>query len=383
MPENESSAETRGNNIYGIPQRQYRNPSTFKGDGQDPNKWLKEYDRVAKFNYWDDAVCLANVYFFLEGAAKQWFENNEDQVDSWDKFKADISSIFGDPQHYRRKAEDELKGRAQKSGESTQSYIQSVLGLCQQVQPNMTEDEKISHLMKGIAENMYQALLMKEIKSTSDFINSCQYIEEMHQKRIRGHAFERLPNVVPMAAMDAQPDLVSLVRQIVQEEVQRINIPSRDVDSQMPSLETIIRSEVENSLSPIADRSGWSEVRPKRRPTYAAITRNQRTPIMEQPQRRTDVWRTTDNRPVCFHCGRPGHVVRYCRERKAVFDNYRAERRSSPSQSNQRAYAEDYTPLAVRSSSPGSNRGRSPVRRYRSPSPYRRRSQSPATNGEN
>ncbi|GFV42691.1 hypothetical protein TNCV_840461 [Trichonephila clavipes] len=31
--------------------------------------------------------------------------------------------------------------------------------------------------------------------------------------------------------------------------------------------------------------------------------------------------RTADNRPVCFHCGRPGHVMRYCRERKAVFDN--------------------------------------------------------------
>ncbi|GFU79482.1 hypothetical protein TNCV_872511 [Trichonephila clavipes] len=33
------------------------------------------------------------------------------------------------------------------------------------------------------------------------------------------------------------------------------------------------------------------------------------------------MWRTADNRPVCFHCGRPGHVMRYCRERKAVFDN--------------------------------------------------------------
>ncbi|GFU30024.1 hypothetical protein TNCV_4716801 [Trichonephila clavipes] len=31
-------------------------------------------------------------------------------------------------------------------------------------------------------------------------------------------------------------------------------------------------------------------------------------------------WRTADNRPVCFHCGRPGHVMRYCRERKAVFE---------------------------------------------------------------
>ncbi|GFU94256.1 transposon Ty3-I Gag-Pol polyprotein [Trichonephila clavipes] len=40
------------------------------------------------------------------------------------------------------------------------------------------------------------------------------------------------------------------------------------------------------------------------------------------------MWRTADNRPVCFHCGRPGHVMRYCRERKAVFDNSRNRRRN-------------------------------------------------------
>ncbi|GFW68856.1 hypothetical protein TNCV_3640691 [Trichonephila clavipes] len=33
--------------------------------GEDPLKWLKEYNRVANFNKWDDMMCLANVYFFF------------------------------------------------------------------------------------------------------------------------------------------------------------------------------------------------------------------------------------------------------------------------------------------------------------------------------
>ncbi|GFT58231.1 transposon Ty3-I Gag-Pol polyprotein [Trichonephila clavipes] len=39
--------------------------------------------------------------------------------------------------------------------------------------------------------------------------------------------------------------------------------------------------------------------------------------------------RTADNRPVCFHCGRPGHVMRYCRERKGCLpDSSRNRRRN-------------------------------------------------------
>ncbi|UYV72477.1 hypothetical protein LAZ67_9003309, partial [Cordylochernes scorpioides] len=36
--------------------------------------------------------------------------------------------------------------------------------------------------------------------------------------------------------------------------------------------------------------------------------------------------RTPDDRPLCFHCGRPGHIVRYCRERRQVFADARARR---------------------------------------------------------
>ncbi|GFR01245.1 retrotrans_gag domain-containing protein [Trichonephila clavata] len=104
--------------------QQQRSPSTFRGTPEeDPLKWLKEYDRVAKFNNWDDmmCVCLANVYFFPDGTAKQWYINNEDNLNSWEMFKTGLSALFGDRQKYTRKADEQLKSRAQGSGESTQS----------------------------------------------------------------------------------------------------------------------------------------------------------------------------------------------------------------------------------------------------------------------
>ncbi|GFW72686.1 CCHC-type domain-containing protein [Trichonephila clavipes] len=169
-------------------------PSTFRGaPGEDPLKWLKEYDRVANFNKWDDMMCLANVYFFLDGTARQWYVNNEDALDSWEAFKNGLSGLFGDRQRYTRRAEEQLKCRAQRSGESTQSYIQSVLGLCQ------------------------EALLTREINDTASFIKWCNYIEDMKQKRVGRPRFERLPNVVPVASLTDETDLVSLIRTIVRE----------------------------------------------------------------------------------------------------------------------------------------------------------------------
>ncbi|GFX54948.1 retrotrans_gag domain-containing protein [Trichonephila clavipes] len=86
--------------------QQWRSPSTFRGaPGEDPLKWLKEYDRVANFNKWDDMMCLANVFFFLDGTARQWYVNNEDALDSWEAFKNGLSGLFGDRQKYTREGQ--------------------------------------------------------------------------------------------------------------------------------------------------------------------------------------------------------------------------------------------------------------------------------------
>ncbi|GFV30240.1 CCHC-type domain-containing protein [Trichonephila clavipes] len=354
--------------------QQWRSPSTFRGaPGEDPLKWLKEYDRVANFNKWDDMMCLANVYFFLDGTARQWYVNNEDALDSWEAFKNGLSGLFGDRQKYTRRAEEQLKCRAQRSGESTQSYIQGVLGLCQEVNPLMKEDEKVSHLMKGVAEDIYQALLTREINDTASFIKWCNYIEDMKQKRVGRPKFERLPNIVPVASLTDETDLVSLIRTIVREEVHRlVNQTQEYLDSDPQSLEEIVQDEVERVLAPVSTKP--TETRP--RPTYAAVTRKYRAPVQKFPPqpRKTDVWRTADNRPVCFHCGRPGHVMRYCRERKAVFDNSRNRRRNFDDVGTEE---EIRRPNSSRRFTPSPTRGRSPIRRYRSPSPYRRSSQSP------
>ncbi|GFV02103.1 CCHC-type domain-containing protein [Trichonephila clavipes] len=159
---------------------------------------------------------------------------------------------------------------------STQSYIQSVLGLCQEVNPLMKEDEKVSHLMKGVAEDIYQAP-----------------VDERNQRHSKFY------------------QMVQLYRRYEAEEM---------------------------STKP-------TETRP--RPTYAAVTRKYRAPVQKFPPepRKTDVWRTADNRPVCFHCGRPGQCATAERERLSLTTLETADG-TSTTLALKKKYA-DQTPLAV------------------------------------
>ncbi|UYV83325.1 hypothetical protein LAZ67_23000532, partial [Cordylochernes scorpioides] len=114
-----------------------------------------------------------------------------------------------------------------------------------------------------------------------------------------------------------------LIRRIVREEVHRaLNPESTTPEPSSPK--EIIREEIEKNVVAISkpiQRPPPRQSYPNQTRTFNQVPRRQyptQTPIYNQtpPQRRTDEWRTHDNIPICFNCGRPGHVKRYCRERR-------------------------------------------------------------------
>ncbi|UYV66446.1 hypothetical protein LAZ67_4001706 [Cordylochernes scorpioides] len=296
-------------------------PSTFSGDGsEDAQRWLKDYKRIAQYNRWDNPMCLANAIFFLAGTARQWYENNENVLTSWEVFQRALGETFGQREEEIKKAEGLLKIRAQKANESSESYIQDVLYLCQLIDPRMDNETKLGNLMKGVAEDVYQILIARDVDNVEQFLSQCRKIELLKKRRITTKKFERLPNVTSMAC--EEDELSSLIRRIVQEEVQRAFAqPMHTTDS----LEEIIREEVKKNLAPIS-RTTTSPMmkQPRPAPTYDQAGRTFYNSSASLPKARE--WRTPDDRPVCFHCGRPGHVVRYCRERRQIFANVRTRR---------------------------------------------------------
>lgn len=55
---------------------------------------------------------------------------------------------------------------------------------------------------------------------------------------------------------------------------------------------------------------------PPFQPRTVTVPWRQRESVRRPPVRRTDLWRTADRRPLCFHCGAPGHIARFCPHRE-------------------------------------------------------------------
>ncbi|GBM65752.1 hypothetical protein AVEN_161017-1 [Araneus ventricosus] len=365
-----------------------RNPCVFSGDEkQDASRWLKDFERIASYNHWDDQMKLANVVFYLADTARLWFDNNEDDFTNWAAFQESLEKTFCRIEENRRQAERLLQTRAQLPGESSESYIQDVLSLCTRVNQSMPENEKIAHLMKGINEELYQILLVQDYSTTKDLVERCRQIENLRRRRITKEKFQRLPNISAASSRLEEDDLKSLVRTLVREEIQRFLPKVQDLQYGLEStadVASIVRDEVMQALSPLSTPQRRNTA-PIRRSAPAGLQQRRIQRSNAALPRKTDVWRTNDNVPLCFHCGRPGHVFRYCRERRQVFASAKANRtpysrRDSDfdMESIQSYGADDNyshpTPTRQRSSSPYPRRSSN---RRQSQSPVRRSSRSP------
>ncbi|UYV73632.1 K02A2.6-like, partial [Cordylochernes scorpioides] len=243
-----------------------------------------------------------------------------------------------------------------------------VLCLCKEVDPQMSVEDKISHLMKGIAEELYQALLPRDVQSTEQFITECRRVEALRCRRVTPTRYERLPNVASLCDQDDGEDLSSLIRKFVREEIQQA-LDSPQEEPKIAANEDLVREEFVKTLAPISEPtiSPPQAPRPVSNPKFEAQPRNPHPTSQYQKQGRrrdTNEWRTTEGRPICFYCGRPSHVVRYCRDRK----RHNEERRKEYFQRKQDAMV-FYNFRAV-SQEPNDESSRKNFTRYRSPTSY-------------
>ena len=322
-----------------------RDPPIFSGtDEHDVEDWLAEYELVAACNKWDANDKLTNLNFYLTDVAKLWYKNHRTDCTTWSDFTTTFTEVFGRPAVRRLRAEQRLRGRVQRQGETFTSYIEDVLSLCKLVDSSLDEAGKIKHILKGIDDDAFQVLAAKSPQTVADVIQLCQSYDELRRQRAstRGAA----QDIADLSSLGIRRDgadhtaLLPQIKQFIREEVARqlsiITTRSEPMASLTPSLRQVIETQVAEALPssstslPVAAPLTYAAVAaracaPPPPASYQATgraytsqplpTRPPSVPYSANGAPALNPRRTQDNRPICFFCGIPGHVARHCRRR--------------------------------------------------------------------
>ncbi|KAM7312853.1 hypothetical protein ISCGN_009757 [Ixodes scapularis] len=160
-----------------------RTPTPFHGEAhEDVEDWLQHYERVAHQKGWKPEQCLQNVHFVLEATARNWFENHEASITSWEQLKAELRGTFTNQQR-RERAEELLQARIQGPNESVVSFVEDVLRLSNRANPQASEAKKLRMLMRGITENIFGGLVRCPPTTVETFVTDATNIERAMQAR--------------------------------------------------------------------------------------------------------------------------------------------------------------------------------------------------------
>lgn len=376
-------------------------PRPFHGEPfEDVEDWLDDFDRVAEVNDWDERKKLRRVYFALEDSARTWFANHEPSITTWQEFQRQIRDTYSSPARKER-AEQALQSRVQKPNESVAMFVEDMSRLFKRADPGMTEAKKVRLLMRAVKEQLFAGLMRRPPATVAEFVSEATTMERALQQR--SSVYDRqitLGSASPSLSLPCDTDaLRELVRSVVREELDRLQ--GVRFQPTATSLTDIVREEVRQAAQPFV------QTRPEAAPvlTYAQAVRlpaqpvnHHNLPSSEEPlrhfqgqtshttmyestsprinTRKSDVWRTPDYQPLCFHCGEAGHLYRACYYRRIGLQGYHPGARR-PREGERPREIQQY--LASRDSSPYAQFPpfEQSLPTSRSPSPQRRQSRSP------
>lgn len=245
-------------------------------------------------------------------------------------------------------------------------------------------------------------LVARNPQTVADVIQLCQTYDELRKQRASTHRAAQDTADISTLANDASADhtvLLPHIKQFIREEVARqlslvAHTPEPATSSIEPPLRHVIERQVAQAL-PTAPPP-----LPVTTPTYAAVLARPQAPSLSgaypatgsfytsPPPSRTvphhssptgppivNPWRTFDNRPICFACGRAGHIARHCHRRSfrsqegAASPTYQAAQHSQRVSSPVADSFSTRRPFDSRRSSSPRRRSISPM--LRRPSPAR------------
>ncbi|UYV71623.1 hypothetical protein LAZ67_8003894, partial [Cordylochernes scorpioides] len=278
-----------------------------KYDGtEDPRPWIESLEEIGFLYHWAEYIISRYAAMNMIGSAKTWLDLHKISFTSWEHFKSRLIQDFGSDAN-----KEELKmrlNRMQQWNEPAIRFAEDILVLCNKVDPQMEEENKINWVIGGLKKEYSFALYLNPPKNTNELLRLCKKMdlfENNYQERIekskvlyngprspRSHHQEQCKN----APSFRRPD----------QNTSKPQAPAPRYYQNTPKPQAPAPRYYQNKPLPqvSAPRRFYTPI-PEPKPVYPRKTYN------KSPDSNRN--RTEDGRPICFKCNKPGHVARYCR----------------------------------------------------------------------
>ena len=255
-------------------------PRDFDGL-QDCDDWIEHFTYVSKCNNWDERMQKRRIPIYLKGTAELWYRSftrmsedpsvNEDSLSLIEIF-AGLRDAFR-PKNFRSINQSALICRLQGLNEPVSSYVYDVLRLCHKMSPLMCEEDKLTHVMRGLRSGMLEKVLVLEPKDCQDLLNKLRTIEEAQFLSNQRPGYNLL--------------LVEGESGKSAEKSETVKESGENKNDKMSELCELIKQLLQKRKKPYSESK-------------------QRAAKFNKPTR------TVDGRVICWHCEVPGHYANSC-----------------------------------------------------------------------
>ena len=124
-------------------------PSTYSGETP-PQIWLREYELIAEGNGWCAIMKSKKIIGYLKDAARAWYFDKTSKKPNltWDEIKTGLKEQFSNTcDHFM--SEERIARRKQTRNESFEMYWYSKLELIQSLDPEMSDNKRMTSLING------------------------------------------------------------------------------------------------------------------------------------------------------------------------------------------------------------------------------------------
>ena len=152
---------------------------------EDVDDWLTEFDKRCEDVQLEGEERLSVARDLLKGTAKLWNETYEKTINDWPTFKRKITAHFmlvsGIDQFTLGQ---KLYNRQQQPNEDGMSYFHNTVRLCSKVNPNMDENTRVKHLIKGLSTETKMYMEVTKPQNTDDFLQALVKLEQLLAEKV-------------------------------------------------------------------------------------------------------------------------------------------------------------------------------------------------------